>query len=242
MSPLAAHSRDDKMSPLAAQGRQNVTPESPRGDIAMSPEHGGGGGGDSHESMNTTTTRDAETIELLLAERLITADSFAAVPVDVARAAVATAQEHAEYASKGPKLISGLLKRYLAGKWSPPPPPAATSPTGADRERAEWSARAAAQAQQRERPAPRASPPPLPPAHRQIWQAALATLQAGLPSVEFDTWLRPAQLAALDEASATVTAPTADHIAQLQTTYAAKLRRALGDAVGRPLQLRITGP
>ena len=174
---------------------------------------------------------------------------FAAVPPDVASRIVAACK-----AAPGRRSLPGLVAYYLdiyqrTGEEFAPPAAPAGSEAAAEQLRAEFRALAAQQPQDRERPVSTGPPSAelarsasTPPALRPIWQAALATLQAALPAAEFDTWLRPAQLAGLDAGNATVTAPTADHASALQARYATPLRRALGDAAGRPLQVTITGP
>lgn len=205
---------------------------------------------ESHESTSTTTTTRTRASEppqgggggaaLLAAEGFgqKAIEAFGHYPAELLAADI---QRRRALGQGNGAIVNGWKVAPPGAATLPPAPPAGN--TAAEQLRQEFAALATQQRHARgkaSRPA-RASPAP-PPELRPIWQAALATLQAALPAAEYDTWVRPATLAGLDEDQATVAAPTADHAAALATRYAARLRRALGDVVGRPVQLAIIGP
>ncbi len=72
----------------------------------------------------------------------------------------------------------------------------------------------------------------------QIWQTALGTIQMQTSRQDFDAWLRGAMLLSLDSGMATIGTTTASHKEELENRYMAPLRRALGDVVGIPIQVR----
>jgi hypothetical protein len=94
-----------------------------------------------------------------------------------------------------------------------------------------------------EAPAPVAAPPPVAPPGvlklSQVWQAALGSLQTKTSRQEFDTWLWGTTLSALDGGTATITAASPFHREGLEGRYRDRIARAIGDVIGRPVQLRI---
>lgn len=72
----------------------------------------------------------------------------------------------------------------------------------------------------------------------QIWQAALGTIQMQTSRQEFDAWLRGTTLLSLDSGMATIGTATPFHKEELENRYMAPLRRALGEVVGIPVQVR----
>lgn len=76
-------------------------------------------------------------------------------------------------------------------------------------------------------------------AARRVWNQAIGTVQQALAGPEFNTWLRPIQLAQLDDTAATLLAPNAVVAAHVERNYMRLLGDALGRAAGRRLQVQI---
>jgi hypothetical protein len=96
-----------------------------------------------------------------------------------------------------------------------------------------------------ERSALDAAPDPLPPppfVHaRQIWQAALGTLQQQLTPREFDAWFRGLELLTLDDTTAILRATTTLQRDGLIRSYLMPLKRAISDVVGRLVSVHVVG-
>lgn len=74
---------------------------------------------------------------------------------------------------------------------------------------------------------------------RRVWNQAIGTVQQALGGPEFNTWLRPIQLAQLDDTAATLHAPNAVVAAHVERTYLRLIGDALSQVVGRRVQVQI---
>jgi hypothetical protein len=143
------------------------------------------------------------------------------MPPAVVWAAIAAIPAHYDHrAACVVKEASRLHALYLHGLWTPPARPRGEVDT---------------QPMSTSTSPDRAAPNP----HAALWQAVLARLQADIPDIEFETWLAPTALLALDASRAVVGAPNIfarDHIA---VTHTEQLAAALAAAMGHVLTVEI---
>lgn len=74
---------------------------------------------------------------------------------------------------------------------------------------------------------------------RAVWAQATAALQRQVDRLAFDAWVRPAELVALDGGQATIAARSPAHAGALTGDLAVPLRRALADALARPVAVTV---
>ena len=72
-----------------------------------------------------------------------------------------------------------------------------------------------------------------------IWNTALGTMQVQTSRQEFTTWLKPANLLAIENGVATVGVPSSFYKDKLENSYISPLRELISDLVGVPVQIRV---
>jgi hypothetical protein len=88
------------------------------------------------------------------------------------------------------------------------------------------------------------APPPLvllahPDTRIQLWNDVLSTLQHQITRQEFNTWIRPALLHAIEEGIATIVVPNARVKEAIEGKYRAQVRNLLTLHVGAPVTVRV---
>jgi chromosomal replication initiator protein len=74
---------------------------------------------------------------------------------------------------------------------------------------------------------------------RQIWQATLGDLQLRVPRNEFETWIKPTALVALEDDRAIIRAPNIFVRQELEDHYAGSIQSTLHTILGYPVQLQM---
>ena len=74
---------------------------------------------------------------------------------------------------------------------------------------------------------------------KQIWQAALGDLQLQMPRSEFDTWIKPTALVAIEDTLAIVGTPNIFVRQELEGRYVAPITRTLTSILGYPVQVHV---
>ncbi|HEU5015157.1 MAG TPA: chromosomal replication initiator protein DnaA [Roseiflexaceae bacterium] len=72
-----------------------------------------------------------------------------------------------------------------------------------------------------------------------IWNTALGTMQVQTSRHEFTTWLKPANLVAIEHGVATIGVPSSFYKEKLENSYISPLRELISDLVGVPVQIRV---
>jgi chromosomal replication initiator protein len=74
---------------------------------------------------------------------------------------------------------------------------------------------------------------------KQIWQAALGDLQVQMPRSEFDTWIKPTALVAIEDNLAIVGTPNIFVRQELEGRYIAPITETLSTILGYPIQIQV---
>ena len=74
---------------------------------------------------------------------------------------------------------------------------------------------------------------------KQIWQAALGDLQVQVPRNEFDTWIKPTSLVAIEDTLAIVGTPNIFVRQELEGRYIAPITETLTSVLGYPVQIQV---
>ncbi len=74
---------------------------------------------------------------------------------------------------------------------------------------------------------------------KQIWQAALGDLQVQMPRNEFETWIKPTSLVAVEESLAIVGTPNIFVRQELEGRYVAPITDTLSSIIGYPVQVQV---
>ena len=74
---------------------------------------------------------------------------------------------------------------------------------------------------------------------KQIWQAALGDLQVQMPRSEFETWIKPTSLVAVEESLAIVGTPNIFVRQELEGRYVAPITETLSSIIGYPIQVQV---
>ncbi len=74
---------------------------------------------------------------------------------------------------------------------------------------------------------------------KQIWQAALGDLQVQLPRNEFDTWIKPTSLVAIEDSTVIVGTPNIFVRQELEGRYMAPITETLSTIIGHPIQVQV---
>jgi len=74
---------------------------------------------------------------------------------------------------------------------------------------------------------------------KQIWQAALGDLQVQMPRSEFDTWIKPTTLVAIEDSMAIVGTPNIFVRQELEGRYIAPITETLTTILGYPVQVQV---
>ncbi len=74
---------------------------------------------------------------------------------------------------------------------------------------------------------------------KQIWQAALGDLQVQMPRHEFDTWIKPTSLVAIEDNTAIVGTPNIFVRQELEGRYVAPITDTLSTILGYPIDLHV---
>jgi chromosomal replication initiator protein len=72
-----------------------------------------------------------------------------------------------------------------------------------------------------------------------IWNTALGTMQVQTSRHEFTTWLKPANLVAIENGVATIGVPSSFYKEKLENSYISPLRELISDLAGVPVQIRV---
>ncbi len=74
---------------------------------------------------------------------------------------------------------------------------------------------------------------------KQIWQAALGDLQVQLPRNEFDTWIKPTSLVAIEDETVIIGTPNIFVRQELEGRYMASITDTLTTIMGHPIEVQV---
>jgi chromosomal replication initiator protein len=74
---------------------------------------------------------------------------------------------------------------------------------------------------------------------KQIWQAALGDLQVQLPRNEFDTWIKPTALVAIEDRTVIIGTPNIFVRQELEGRYVAPITDTLSTIMGHPVEVQV---
>lgn len=117
-------------TPKYREKERNIPPPPTPSEAAAAPPIAAGGGGESATRIGRAAAPPPaypETIAYLQELGVMIADQFGTVPLAVAEAATAQANQKRNADSR-PALIASILSRYLRGEWTPPTSRAAAPP------------------------------------------------------------------------------------------------------------------